>query len=116
MKETAARFCSVLADLFGSSLDRVTLWSRIDSALATAFAKAADGDLDHYATLCLEHIKADPSSVAASDALSSLLSQFESRPPEWRQRFVRYVNDHRMAVIVHGRARWNAVKGKEVDL
>ena len=116
MKETAARFCSVLADLFGPDLDRLTLWTRIDSALVTAFAKSNDGDMDRYTTLCLEHVQAEPGRAAASEALGSLLSQFDARPPEWRQRFARYVNDHRMAVIVHGRARWSAVKGKEVDL
>lgn len=116
MKETAARLCSILADLFGPDLDRLTLWTRIESALVTAFAKSNDGDMDYYMTLCLEHVKAEAGRVAASEALASLLSQFAARPVEWRQRFVRYVNAHRLALLVHGRARWEQVKAKAVEL
>jgi len=115
--EAASRFCSILASLFGSELDRKTLWTRIDSALTTAWAKvASDADLDLFASLCLEHVRADASAVAACEPLRQLLETFAVRPPEWRHAFLHHVHSRRYAVIVRARARWEAVKAGRAEL
>jgi hypothetical protein len=45
-----------------------------------------------------------------------MILTFAARPPEWRSAFVDHIRSRRFAVVVHGRARWEAVKNKEVDL
>lgn len=116
IQETANRLYSILAHLFGSALDRLTLWSKIDAATATACAKVSDGDLARFVSLCLESIQADAAKAAGCDALGQLLATFAVRPAEWRHAFVDHIHTHRYAVLVFGRARWEAVKAKEVEL
>lgn len=109
-RAASVRLCVVLAGLFGDSLDRVTLWDRTGSALATACAKVADGDLDRFVSLCLEHVKADAGRAAADDRLNALVADLSDRPAAWSQGFVRYVAQHAFAVLVHGRRAWQAEK------
>ncbi len=116
VKDDAIRLCSILAHLFGESLDRKTLWSRIDSAFATAVAKVSDADVDRFISLCLEHVQADPGHAAACQPLGQMLAQYATRPPELRQDFVNYCGTHRFAVLSHGRARWEQIKTKAVEL
>ena len=116
VKQDAIRFVCVLAHLFGDDLDRKTLWSRIDSALVTAHAKTSDDDLDRFASLCLEHVQADPGKAAACDALTQLSQTWGMRDPEWRHALLAYIATHRFALLTHGRARWEDVKGKKVEL
>lgn len=116
MKQDAIRFCSILAHLFGESLDRTTLWEKIGSALSTSLAKVSDDDLDRFATLCLEHIVAEDSKVAACEPLMHMLQAWETRTREWRHALLHYLATHRTAALVHARARWECVKKKEVEL
>lgn len=116
IKDAAHRLGCVLAHLFGDSLERTTLWERIGSGFAAACAKVDDGDLDRFASLCLDHVKADAAKAAACEPLAQLLETFAVRPVEWRQGFVRYIRTRYYAVIVHSRSRWERVKSKEVDL
>jgi len=105
-----------LAKHFGDSLDRTTLWSRIDSALSTACSKTADGDLEQFAHLCFEHVQADPGSVAACGSTLAILETFAMRPAAWRLAFIAHIQTHRYPVIVHGRRRWEQVKSGEAEL
>jgi hypothetical protein len=115
--ETTARLCSILANLFGEELDRMTLWARIGSAFATAHAKVAnDADLDRFVSLCLEHVAADSGRTAACEPLLQLIETFAARPPEWRHAFLSYIETRRYAVLVRGRARWERVKRGECEL
>lgn len=116
IRDIASRCCSILAHLFGEDLDRLTLWSRIDSALETAGAKVSDDDLDRWLSLCLEHVKADAGRAAACDSLQQVIETFAVRPAEWRHELLAYIATHRYAVVARGRARWEQVKRKEVDL
>lgn len=116
VRETAIRLCSILAHLFGDDLDRLTLWSRIASAIETAHAKTSDDDLDRFTDLCLEHIQAEAGKAAACDALTQMRETWAVRPPEWRHSFLGYVGTHRFALLSHGRARWDLVKKRQVEL
>lgn len=116
VRETAVRLCSVLAHLFGESLDRLTLWGRIGSAFETACARVSDDDLDRWLNLLLEHVQADPVQVAACDALTQLVQTWAVRPPEWRHALLNYCRSHRYPLLTHGRARWELVKRKEAEL
>jgi hypothetical protein len=117
LRETANRFCSILAALFNrDSLDPVTLWERIGTALETACAKVADDDLERWASLCLEHVKADNARVAACGPLLSVLGDFATRPAEWRDAFLAHVRTRRYVVLALARERWLRVKAGEVEL
>ena len=116
VREIAIRLCSILAHLFGDSLERTTLWSRIGTAFETAIAKVSDDDLDRLTDLCLEHVQADPGQAAACDALTHVRQTFAVRPSEWRHSLIAYLRSHRYAVLTHGRARWEAIKKKAVEL
>jgi hypothetical protein len=117
VKQDAIRFCTILAYLFSDDLDRVTLWGRIGSAFETALAKVgSDSDLDRFADLCLDHVKAEAGKSAACDALTTMRQTWEARPVEWRNAFLAYIRMHRYAVLTHGRARWDGVKEGAVAL
>lgn len=116
IRETAIRLCSILASLFGESLDRTTLWGRIGSAFETACAKVSDDDLDRWLNLLLEHVQADPVRAAACDAMTQTVQTWAVRPPEWRHSLLNYCRSHRYPLLTHGRARWELVKSKEVEL
>ena len=114
--DLAIRFCSILAHLFGDSLNRKTLWERIGSGFATALARVQDDDCERFVTECLDHIKADAGKSAACDALVQVITTMESRPAEWRHGFLTYLRSHSYAVLAHGRARWEQVKAREIEL
>lgn len=116
IRDTAIRFVSILAHLFGEDLERITLWDRIGSALETADAKCSSDDTDAYATLCLEHIKAAPGRVAACDALLAVLGMLNQAKIEDRTAFLAYLRVHRFSALVHARARHKRVIAKEVEL
>lgn len=116
IRETAHRLCSILASLFGESLDRKTLWDRIGSALKTSVAKVDDGDLERFVSLCLEHVQADVGEAGRSEALERELSTYETRPAEWRTAFLAYVAANHYPVVVFGRRRWERIKSGEATL
>lgn len=116
VREAAVRLCSILAHLFGETLDRITLWGRIGSAFETAAAKVSDDDLDRFVSLCLGHVQAEPAKAAACDALTAMLQTFAVRPTEWRHSLLGYVRSHHYALLTHGRARWELVKKGECEL
>ena len=111
-KEASGNLTCSLAELFGPDLDRITLWTRIDTALRTASAKVTDGDLDLFVSLALEHVKAEPARASLHEGLRDLLDLFEEKPVEWRQGFVEYVRSHAYPVIVAGRAKWEDRKAE----
>lgn len=79
-----------MCELFGESLDRVTLWDRIGSAIATAAAKCDDGDTDRFASLCLEHVKADHAAAARHEGFAAWVVTMAARDDAYRQAFVRH--------------------------
>ena len=116
VRETANRFCSILAHLFSDQLDRLTLWDKIGAALESACSKVSDDDTDRFITLCLEGVLADPGRAAACDALGAIIGTLNVAKPEDRFAFIHHIQTHRYSVLVHGRQRWERVKAKEIEL
>lgn len=110
VKEEARQLCLALCELFGDTLDRVTLWDRIGSALLTAAAKCDDGDTDRFAALCLDHVKADPAAAARHDGFASWVVTMAARDDAYRQLFVRHCGSKAAIVLVHARAAWEQRK------
>lgn len=110
VKEEAKQLCLILCDLFSDSLDRLTLWDRMASALITSAAKCDDGDTDRFAALCLEHVKADPAAAARHEGFAAWVTVMSSRDDAYRQAFVRHVAQKAPIVLVHARNAWERVK------
>jgi hypothetical protein len=107
MRDLSSRLACLLAEVFGHELERLTLWSRIDSALKTACSKVTDGNMEMFLNHCLEHVKADPVRVCSNETVGALLTTLSEKPLEWRMAFTRYITTRIYAVLVHGREAWN---------
>jgi len=114
-KQWAITMCLACCDLFGASLDRMTLWDRIPGALATACAKCDDGDIDRYVSLALSHIKADASRAARHIDIAALLYQASTKPASWRQGLVRYIATHDFSIVSYARRAWEQTKADRKD-
>jgi len=110
VKEEAKQLCLALCELFGESLDRMTLWDRIGTALSTASAKCDDGDTDRFASLCLEHIKADSAAAARHEGFANWVVAMAGRDDSYRQAFVRHCGIKTPIVLVHARHAWEQKK------
>lgn len=110
IKEEAKQLCLAMCELFGESLDRMSLWDRIGSALATAAAKCDDGDTDRFASLCLEHIKADDAAAARHEGFAAWVLTMATRDDAHRQAFARHCGGKTAIVLVHARAAWEQRK------
>lgn len=110
IKEEAKHLCLALCELFGESLDRVTLWDRIGTALSTAAAKCDDGDTDRFASLCLDHVKADNAAAARHEGFAAWVVTLASRDDAYRQAFVRHCGIKTPIILVHARHAWEQRK------
>lgn len=110
IKLEAISLCLALCDLFGESLDRMTLWDRIGSALSTATAKCDDGDTDRFASLCLEHVQAKDAAAARHEQFGNWVMTMALRDEAYRQAFVRHCGAKTAVVLVHARAAWERLK------
>lgn len=110
VKEEAKQLCLALCELFGESLERMTLWDRIGSAILTASAKCDDGDTDRFAALCLDHVKADAAAAARHEGFANWVTTMAVRDDAYRQAFVRHVAQKAAIVLVHSRHAWEHKK------
>lgn len=112
-REQAAMLCYVLARLYNRKvLEAMKLWERIGTALATACEKVDDGDLDRFVSICLDHVKATHSRVAADEHAAGILAEITEQDESWRLGFVTYVKSHSFTAIIHGRRRWEVAKAE----
>lgn len=109
----AIELCLLLATHFNrKTLDPMTLWTRIGTALATSSVKVQDGDMGRFITLCLEVVKAHPGIFAADEKALKLIEALMGKSSEWRQSFVRYVAARSYIIIILGRGAWEEVKAE----
>jgi len=111
-EESAVELGLCLCELFGSSLDRLTLWDRIATAISTAAVKCDDGDVSRFVSLALDHVRADPGRAAVNPRLGELLSKTMTRNPSWREGFVRWMGSHLYVLMVYVRRAWQDVKSE----
>lgn len=116
VKDSAIKFCSILASLYNVSEDRTSIWEHIGKAIKTSLSKVSDDDIDRFISLCLESVQADEAKTAASAPLLAVMSTAAMWEPEHRFAFLQYLGTHSYAVLVHARARWEQVKKGEIDL
>lgn len=110
-REAAEQLVYVLAICYNrDELDPKKLWDRIATAVATACAKVDDADLDRLVSLALEAVRADHARVAANDEVTTIVADICEREETWRTGFVRYLQQHTYAAIIHGRRAWETRK------
>lgn len=110
VKEEAKQLCLAMCELFGDSLDRVTLWDKIGAAIVAAASKCDDGDTDRFASLCLDTIKADHSAAARHDGFAAWVVTMAERDAAYRQLFVRHCGKKTPIVLIHARNAWEQRK------
>lgn len=118
IKNQAVKFVSILASLFGDSLDRKTLWERIGNGIIVCSAKCG-GDWETFVNQILQYIKADGARVAASKALNSIVAELAEKPRTWREAWLRVMESKHFLIIVKARALYiaqrDAAKEREVE-
>ena len=106
MREHAVQLCLVMCEVWGESLDRLTLWDRIDSGMKAAAAKCQGGDTERFAALCLDHVRADTARAACNELFVGWLMFMDGVDDAFRQRFVAYCGSMSAVVCVHARRAW----------
>jgi len=109
-KSLGIKLATLLATLFGESLDRVTLWARITTALKTARANTQSGDADRFLQLTLDHVKADSAEAVANAELMSLITTLSEKSDEWRNSWFRYLDERAFIVVASARSEWEQAK------
>jgi len=99
-----------LCRLFGESLDRITLWDRISTALGTACSKVPNGEPEALLSAALDHVKADHGAASRDPGVAKWLASVALQPDAWRRQFVTYVATRLYAVLVHARNAWEESK------
>lgn len=102
-KGLAIQFCAALPAVFGESLDRMTMWDKIASAIQSGYAKTVDGDLDLFVQHVLESIKADPAKAVACESLTDAIDDLQRLPEQERQDWLQYLVTHLIPVLVYAR-------------
>jgi hypothetical protein len=109
-KKKAIEFVACLPEVFGPTLDRMTLWDRIGTALETAHAKTVGVDHEFFVSRVLDHIKAESSQVARCTTIQFILHWLDGCSEEARQAWLSYMATHRYAVLVHAKTKWEQTK------
>jgi hypothetical protein len=99
----AIQFCAALPAVFGDSLDRMTLWDKIASAIQSGYAKTVSGDLDLFTQHVLESIKAEPGKAVANERFTSAIDALSVLRETERQDWLTYLVTHLVPVLVQAR-------------
>ena len=102
-KSLAVQFCASLPSVFGSNLDRMTMWDKVASAIQSGYAKTVSGDIDLFVQHVLESIQAEPAKAIACDALIDAIDALQLLPEEQRQDWLQYLVTHLIPVLVYAR-------------
>lgn len=107
-KQLSVRFLSILPKLFGSSLDRLTMWDKIASAVQSAYAKNASGDTDLFVQHVLETIQAEPSKTVACEPFEKVLDEIGAMNRDQQQDWLTYMATHLVPVLVFARRAYKS--------
>lgn len=115
IKNEAIRFTSILAKLFGSDLDRKTLWERIGSALVSSSLKHSD-NIEEFINSCLRHIKAEFYLTASNEEIKSLIDSILLKDKAWHEEFLSYIEKNQYIILIYARKRWEEYKEGKIEL
>jgi hypothetical protein len=109
-RAAAVDLARILCRLFGESLDRITLWDRISTALGSACSRYPNGEGEAFLSAALDHVKADPGATTREPMVAMWLTSIDAQPDAWRRQFVTYIGTRLYAVLVHARNAWEESK------
>lgn len=113
-REQASRlwipYLAALPRVFGDSLERKTMWSKIGAVVIAAIAKTRDGDLSQFHHYVLEGIQADLSLAVASEPLTIALSALLSQPTSHHASLLHFLRDRVSTMITFAKPVWTAIK------
>jgi hypothetical protein len=109
-KDLAARLVSILPEVYSADLDRLKMWDRIGNGLASS-AKKCGGDVEVFASLTLDFIKASHGAVASNENLSEWLDDVLSRTHDFKAALLSSFETRLNVILVFGRKEWNERKG-----
>ena len=102
MKGDGVLLIKALRQVFGSSLDRMTLWQRISDGIPVSAAKSR-GKVDKFIASMLDYIKAEANHVVGSEALGGVFSTLCLYSPEGQRQFIRTCVEYRMLLCLQAR-------------
>ncbi len=94
------------------SLDAVTLWSRIDSAIQKGLAECDGEDVGRFLSACLEHVLANINVSATQPDAIRIQQTLLGLTDDGRVYFLQYMAKHRYVAIVLGREKWENRKAE----
>lgn len=109
-RQLAIQFVSKLPLVFGSTLDRLTMWDKIAAAIQSGYAKTVSGDLDLFVQHVLESIQAEPTRAISCEPFVEAIDALQTLPEEQRQDWLQYLVTHLIPVLVHARREHKGAK------
>jgi hypothetical protein len=106
----AVRLVSILPEVYSADLDRLKMWDRIGNGLASSVKKCG-GDVDVFASLTLDFIKAQHGTVASNENLSEWLDDVLNRTDDFKAALLSSFETRLNVILVFGRKEWNERKG-----
>jgi hypothetical protein len=102
MKSTGVALVMALRDVFGSSLDRKTLWERISNGMAIA-ARKSGGRTDRFIAALLEYVRAEANTVVGSEKLKAIVDSLLAYGENDQRAFVNTCAQYRMLLCLQAR-------------
>ena len=102
-KSQGVELILALREVFGSTLDRKTIWERISNGLKVASAKSS-GKGETFLAEMLDYVKAEANGVVGNEKLISLTAFLIRLSPEAQRQFIRVCVEYRMLLCLQARA------------
>ena len=112
LKAGGVKFILALREVFGSSLDRKTIWERISNGMTIAAAKSG-GKGDKFFVEMIEYVKADANAVVGNAQMIQAAADIMRMSPETQRQFIRACVEYRMLLCLQARAFAQAEKGAQ---
>jgi len=110
----AIDFVACLPQIFGESLNRLTLWNRIGTAIETAYAKTVADDVEFFISEVCRQIQAG-SAAARSEALARSLTTVSAWEIEKREAWLNHLATRLPTVLVYARMEWEKIKSEQSE-
>ena len=102
MKQLGVQLVLALREVFGSGLDRKTLWERISNGIPLASSKSG-GRGEKFLVELLDYVKSEANVVVGSEKLRLITASIMHLSPESQRQFIRICVEYRMLLCLEAR-------------
>ena len=95
-------FVLAIREVFGSTLDRITVWERTSNGIVIAAAKSG-GLLRRFVAAMLDYVKAEANVVAGNETLAQFIAATDGKGEDWQRQFIRACVTDRMLLVIEAR-------------